>query len=55
MSETSSVIQTLLETLAYLTIRWIQKGWARDSRRVQLVVTRGEGIAVQNSQVSVFR
>ena len=31
------------------------KGLARDSRRVQLGGTRGEGVAVQNSRVSVFR
>ena len=29
------------------------KGLARDSRRVQLGFTRGEGVAVQNSQVSI--
>ncbi len=29
------------------------KGLARDSRRVQLGYTRGEGVAVQNSQVSI--
>jgi len=31
------------------------KGLARDSRRVQLGGTRGEGVAVQNSRVSVFK
>ena len=49
------MIQTLLETLSYLTIRWIQKKRAHGMNRVQLLVTRCEGVAVQNSQVSVFK
>lgn len=55
MSDASSVIQTLLETLPCLSLRWIQKGRAHGMNRVQLLVTRGEGVAVQNAQVSVFK
>ena len=50
-----AVIQTLLETLPCLSRRWIQKKRAHGINRVQLVVTRGEGVAVQNAQVSVFK
>lgn len=50
-----AVIQTLLETLSCLGLRWIQKMRAHGINRVQLLVTRGEGVAVQNSQVSIVK
>ena len=50
-----AVIQTLLETLPCLSHRWIQKRRAHEMNRVQLWVTRGEGVAVQNAPVSIVK